>query len=72
MNRSRMMVAALAMGAIAASYGGCGGMSLPPIRVNSDGTRPRRSRGPLTDEQIRAMAEHERKCIKGNKRKGKR
>jgi len=32
----------------------------------------RRSRGPLTDEQVRAMAEHERKCIKGNKRKGKR
>lgn len=71
MSRSRMMVAALAMGAIAASYGGCVG-SLPPIRVNSDGTRARRSRGPLTDEQVRAMAEHERKCIKGNKRKGKR
>jgi hypothetical protein len=66
-----MMVAGLAMAAIAASYGGCGG-ALPPIRVNSDGTRPRRSRGPLTDEQIRAMDEHSKRCIKGNKRKGRR
>jgi hypothetical protein len=59
------------MAAIAASYGVVG-LPLPSRCVDSDGTRPRRSRGPLTDEQVRARAEHERRCIKGNKRKGRR